>query len=126
MKRDWDIIREILIRLEEATSEDDCLRLSNFPQERAQEISYHVELLMEAGLINGQLAKTLGPGPYDFFAERLTWNGHEFLDVIKNDTIWQKTKSSFVAKGLSMTFDLVKSVAVDIASALLKTTISGS
>ena len=69
--------------------------------------------------------KTLGPGPYDFFAERLTWNGHEFLDAIRSDTIWQKTKSSFLSKGLSMTFDLVKSVAVEVASAYLKTSAGG-
>lgn len=125
MKRDWDIIREILIRLEETAGTEYCLRLSSFPSERAQEISYHVELLMEAGLISGQMAKTLGPGPYDFLAERLTWNGHELLDAIRSNTIWQKTKSSFVSKGLSMTFDLVKSVAVDIASASLKSTMGG-
>ena len=113
-----------MIKLEEATSADDRLRLSSFPIERAQEISYHVELLIEAGLINGQMVKTLGPGPYDFFAERLTWDGHEFLDSIRSDTIWQRTKSVFISKGLSMTFDLVKSVAVDFASAFLKTTIS--
>ncbi len=80
---------------------------------------------MEAGLINGEMTKTLGPGPYDFFAERLTWDGHEFLDAIRGDTIWQKTKNSFVSKGLSMTLDLVKSVAVDIASASVKSTIGG-
>jgi hypothetical protein len=125
MKRDWDVIREILIRLEEATSEDDCLRLSSFPPERAHEISYHAELLMEADLINGQMSKTLGPGPYDFFAEKLTWNGHEFLDAIRSDTIWQKTKNSFLSKGLSITFDLVKSVAVEVASAYLKTSAGG-
>lgn len=125
MKRDWDIIREILIRLEESDIEKGCLRLSSFPQKRAHEISYHVELLIEAGLVHGKVSKTLGPGPYDFMAIRLTWSGHEFLDAIRSDTIWQKTKSSFLSKGLSMTFDLVKSVAVDAASAYLKTTISG-
>lgn len=124
MKRDWDIVREILLHLEE-TSADDCLRLSSFPPERAQEISYHVELLVEAGLIHGQMAKTLGPGPYDFFVERLTWDGHEFLDSIRSETVWQKTKSSFTSKGLSMTFELVKTVAVDLASSYLKSNIGG-
>jgi len=119
MNRNWDVVREILIRLEEAEA-DDCLRISGFPTERAQEISYHVELLIEAGLVAGQMAKTLGHGPHDFFVERLTWNGHEFLDAIRSNTIWQKTKSSFTSKGLSMTFDLIKQVAVDLTSAYLK------
>ena len=125
MKRDWDVIREILIHLEETNAGIGCLRLSSFPQDRAHEISYHVELLIEAGLVHGKVSKTLGPGPYDFMAIRLTWNGHEFLDAIRSDTIWQKTKSSFLSKGLSMTFDLVKSVAVEVASAYLKTSAGG-
>ena len=125
MKRNWDQIREILIRLEEATTTDDFLRLSSFPQERAHEISYHVELLIEAGLINGHMSKTLGRGPHDFFVARLTWNGLEFLDAIRSNTIWQKTKSSFASQGLSMTFDLVKTVAIDLASTYLKSITSG-
>ncbi len=124
MKRDWDVIREILIIVEEMDA-GNYLRLSSFPSERGQEISYHMDLLMEAGLVSGKMAKTLGRRPHDFRALRLTWNGHEFLDGIRNDTIWQKTKSSFISKGISMTFDLVKSVAADLASTYLKATMSG-
>jgi hypothetical protein len=120
MKRDWDTIRDILTKLEDVTPEEGCLRLSSFPPDRAAEISYHVELMMEAGLVNGQMSKTLGSGPHDFLAIRLTWQGHEFLDAIRSDTVWQKTKKSFISGGLSMTFDLVKSVATDIAVAYLK------
>ena len=125
MKRNWDTIREILIRLEEKADEDYALRLSNFPKERSSEISYHVELLIEAGLIHGEMSKTIGREVHDFIITRLTWQGHELLDAIKSDTIWNKTKESFISKGLSMSFDLVKSVAVKIASDYLKINISG-
>lgn len=124
MKRDWDTIRDILTKLEDVTPEEGCLRLSSFPSDRAAEISYHMELLMEAGLVSGQMSKTLGCGPYDFLALRLTWQGHELLDVIRSDTVWQKTKKSFVTGGISMTFDLVKSVASDIAASCLKSALS--
>lgn len=120
MKRDWDTIREVLIRLEEKQPEEHTLGLSSFLEERAEEISYHMELLMEAGLVHGEMSKTIGAGPYDFIANRLTWQGHELLDAIKSDTVWSKTKERFVSKGISMTFDLVKSVAVDVGSAYLK------
>jgi hypothetical protein len=125
MQRNWDTIREILSRLEEVTTEQGCLRLSNFPEEKRVEVSYHMELLMEAGLVSGQMSKTIGSGPYDFLAIRLTWQGHEFLDAIRSDTVWQKTKTSFLSKGVSMTFDLVKSVASDVAASYLKSTIGG-
>lgn len=75
---------------------------------------------MKAGLIHGQMSKTLGKGPYDILAIRLTWQGHEFLDSIRNDTVWNKTKDSFVSKGVSMTFELVKSAAIDITTSYLK------
>ena len=120
MKRDWDTIREILTKLEENTSANHTLQLSDFPSEQAEKISYHAELLLEAGLVDGEMLKTLGGGPYDFFITRLTWYGHEFLDAINNDTVWEKTKKSFVSSGISMTFELVKSVATDAASSLVK------
>ena len=47
-------------------------------------------------------------------------NGHEFLDAINNDTIWEKTKKSFSKNGISMTFELVKTVATETAASVLK------
>lgn len=126
MKRNWDTIRELFTKLEDCTLPTDLLQLSNFPSERAAEISYHMELLIEAGLVNGEVARTLGGEPYNFIANRLTWHGHEFLDAIRSDTIWQKTKKVFVSKGVSMTFDLVKSVASELATSVLKSSVGGS
>ena len=125
MKRNWDMIRDILTQLEEFKNEEGCFNLSSFSQDKHAEISYHMELLMEAGLVNGQMLGEFGPGPQDFFANRLTWQGHEFLDTIRSDTVWQKTKKSFLSQGISMTFDLVKSVASDVAASYLKSTIGG-
>lgn len=120
MKRNWETIREILARLEDLPDTDATLRLSSFPADRAFEYAYHVELLMEAGLIEGQMSRTLGGGPTDFFARRLTWRGHELIDSIRSDTVWNKTKKTFASKGVEMTFDLVKSVASEISVALLR------
>jgi hypothetical protein len=89
MKRDWDTIREILARLEEKDGNKSVLRLSDFADERANEISYHVELMIEAGLINGSMSKEIGPPVHRFNIVRLTWNGHEFLDAIRSDTVWE-------------------------------------
>ncbi|KAF0809233.1 hypothetical protein A167_01994 [Alcanivorax sp. S71-1-4] len=120
MKRNWDTIREILTRLEELPDTDATLHLSDFPADRAYEYSYHVELLIGAGLIEGQMSRTLGHGPTHFFARRLTWPGHELLDAIRSDTVWNKTKKTFTSKGIDMTFDLVKSVASEISVALIR------
>jgi hypothetical protein len=125
MKRNWDTIREILLRLEEKGLGEHPLQLSSWPKDILPEISCHVELLKEAGLIHGRMSKEIGPSPHDFVAIRLTWEGHELLDAIRNDTIWNKTKESFISRGISMTFDLVKSVAVNFATEFLKNKMSG-
>ncbi len=120
MKRNWETIREILTLLEETPNTDSMLRLSDFPSDQAFEYSYHSELLIEAGLVEGQMFKTISGGPTDFFIQRLTWDGHEFINSIRSETVWGKTKGKFAEKGIDMTFDLVKSVATDIAATLIR------
>jgi hypothetical protein len=125
MQRNWDKIREILITLEDMPAEKGSISLSDFPKDEEYEYSYNTELLIEAGLIYGEMEKTIGTHASDFLAARLTWEGHEFLDAIHSDNVWEKTKTSFVKGGLSMTFDLVKTVATDIAASYLKS-VTGS
>jgi hypothetical protein len=125
MKRNWETIRELLSKVEECNLPAEMVRLSDFPAERAAEISYHMNLLIEAGLVKGQMVQTIGPEVKDFFGQRLTWEGHEFLDSIRSDTVWTKTKKIFVEQGVSMTFELVKSVAKEAAAALMKGALGG-
>lgn len=119
MERNWDTIREILTLVEKCTLPTDEVRLSNFPSERAGEISYHMTLLIEAGLVKGCISQTVSLEPKDFIAQRLTWSGHEFFDAIKSESIWEKTKNKFFEEGISMTFDLVKSVAANLCKSIL-------
>lgn len=123
MKRDWDTIRKILTTLEDSTSTNSTLQLSDFPSDEEEKISYHAELLLEADLIDGEMTRTIGRGTNNFYITRLTWNGHEFLDAINNDTVWEKTKKSFATSGISMTFELVKSIATDTATSIVKSTL---
>ena len=125
MKRNWDTIRELLAKVEECTLPTDIVQLEHFSAERAAEISYHMALLIEAGLVSGQMVNTMGPEVKDFIAQQLTWNGHEFLDSIRNDTVWQKTKKMFIEQGLSMSFDLIKEGAKQAATTLLGTAVAG-
>ena len=124
MKRDWELIREVLIRLDEKGAQTHALKSEDFGEENRGEIVYQVELLKEAGLVDASIIKTMSEPP-DFVAFRLTWNGHELLDAIQDETVWNRTKDSFISKGLSMTFDLVKSVAISIATEILKSKIGG-
>ena len=121
MKRDWEAIRNILIAVEDMGPNQyltlhDFVDSEEFPHAA---IAYNAELLRSAGLVEGHNVSTLGPEQNDFSITSLTWEGHELFDAIRTDTIWNKTKESFVKAGASMTFELVKSVAIKAAQDLL-------
>ncbi|MFM5515673.1 DUF2513 domain-containing protein [Aeromonas dhakensis] len=122
MKRDWDTVRDLLTKLESLPSTDHYLSLGGADVtdiNTAYCTSYHMELLIEAGLVEGQMHKVLGGGPVNFTASRLTWEGHEFLDSIRSETVWDKTKETFASKGLDMTFETIKAVAAAAMTSIL-------
>ena len=114
MKRSWDTIREILFKSEELEP-GRSLRSDDFGESRTDEIAYHVRLLEESGLIKVSIVEYCGDAGIHFDLERLTWVGHDFLDAIRNETIWKKTKTAIAEKGGSMTFDIIKAVAITLA-----------
>ena len=118
MQRNWDTIREILLAVENLEPEKQ-LHLSDFPEARAHEVSYHVQLIAQSGLIDVTISQSTSLKAKDFFIRNLTWSGHEFLDSIRSDGIWERTKKKFVNEGASMTFELVKSVSVEFIKSAL-------
>lgn len=121
MKRDWEIIRAILLKLEDAPTANTNLtpeKVSEFP---AQEVAYNMRLLDQAGYVKGKfLESKSGDGAIAAaIVLHMTNAGHELLDTIRSDTVWEKTKDTFKSKGLEMTFDLVLAVGKRIMEAML-------
>ncbi len=103
MKRDMDLVRLILLEIEKSGEDPRSairLQLQNYTSEQ---VSYHVMILNDAGLIEAYNLSTLGTGSI-WRPKRLTWSGHEFLDAARNDSIWNKAKE----KATSMNFELLK------------------
>lgn len=113
MKRDWDIIREILQKAEELDP-NYLLTLEDFNSDNAYEVSYNVQLLGQARLIDVEISDVQTHDPKQFRISSITWEGHEFFDAIKSDSIWKKTKNKIFEKGGAMTFDVVKAVALGV------------
>jgi len=82
MKRDWDMIRDIMVRCKEKPDVGEPLQLGNWPENIHPEISYHVKMLLDKDYLEGKMEKTIGPGPDNFFIYQLTWEGHDYLDFI--------------------------------------------
>lgn len=114
MKRDMDLIRELLLKLESLNIRPGAIVLIGGHDEElaiegraADEIDYHLALIKEAHLI-----ECPGSGSMDgrISFRRLTWSGHDFLDSVRDPKIWEKTKSSAEAAG-GFTIDLLKDIA---------------
>lgn len=112
MKRDPDLIREILLETELSSS---LVRGFEITIEgyNPEEITYHIMLLHEAGLIIASDVSTMGH--IDFIPVRLTWAGHEFLDAARDNERWGKTK-----KAMGKTGGFVVSVAEQVLIELVK------
>jgi repressor of nif and glnA expression len=121
MFRDWEIIREILLRLEDGEKPNEHISAKEFKNFEEQSVAYNIRLLAEAGFIEAKISNLSdGSGKIGHaIAVRLTNSGHDLLDTIRNDTIWNKITEKFSDKGLNMTFDLVISVGKKIIESLL-------
>lgn len=121
MVRDWEIIREILLRLEGGKKPNEHISAKEFKKFEEQSVAYNIRLLAEAGFIEAKISNLSdGSGKIGLaIAVRLTNSGHDLLDTIRNDTIWNKITEKFSDKGLNMTFDLVISVGKKIIESLV-------
>ncbi|PKI04907.1 hypothetical protein CXF78_09940 (plasmid) [Shewanella sp. 11B5] len=123
MKRNWDVVREILFTLEDLKPTE-ALSLNGFDESRHYDISYHVKMLGDAGLLVVEFFHELSEQPSNFYATELTWAGHEFLDSVREKNTWDKVKALIKEKGGVMTFDVIKTTATTVASTLIKASIS--
>jgi hypothetical protein len=109
MKRDMDLARQILRAVEDSPEADGTQWIEVDLEGRSpQEISYHVLLLAEADLLDAKRISDSLSGGRDVAPTRLTWQGHEFLDAARKDTIWEKAKSIATEKTGSLTFEALK------------------
>lgn len=111
MKRDWDLVRKILTRLEELNPNHPGLAADEFEGYDPTQVAFHYQLLNEAGLIIAQVAGNAKSRYSASWALRLTWDGHEFLSKIRSDTTWSKVKKVIADKGVSLGFDTIKAAA---------------
>lgn len=105
MRRDLDLIRQILFEIEKAPTATETLSITVAGHPKA-EIQYHLKLLVEAGLI--EAVDFSGGDEYRFAPNRLTWDGHEFLDLARDDTNWGKAKELAGRLAASLSLEALK------------------
>ena len=110
MKRDDDLIRELLLEME---AEDDYLfsmveALDSQPDE--QKRYGHALLLCDAGLVEQRENMTF----------RITAAGHDYLAAMRDPGIWATTKAKVAETGGNATLTMLQ----DLATALLRKKVS--
>lgn len=118
MKRDWELVRKILIAVEGLEGHGQTVEGSSIAGYDATLVSYHIFLMKEAGLVRAVCSSPLSE-PRQCFAQEMTWAGHEFLDQIRSQAVWSKTVGLLREKGLDLSFDTIKAAAAAVATGLL-------
>ena len=95
MKRNPDLIRDLMLALEAAEGAE-LLRLPMLAQYRAHQVEHHFRLLVEADLATAGYTSSDGRR---WIAVRLTWPGHDYLDKIRDPQIWHHTKAAMSKAG---------------------------
>ena len=85
---------------------------------------YHARLLWEGGYVCEPDIIANGRGDNEIIDDlqlhRLTMNGHDFLDSIRDDTVWHKTKNKLLEYGGSAPLEVVKMTAQEILQHMVK------
>lgn len=110
MNRDMDLVRLILLEIEEKYRST-ALHNISIDGYDMETIAYHCKILFDAGLISDYKAQPGSGRIYGFGVSSLTWDGHDFLDKIRDNSQWKRVKDTITSKGLPLIIDTVKAVA---------------
>lgn len=93
MKRDMDLVRDILLAVEKETS-GFALEPPKVNGYSKEQIVYHVYIMAQGGLLEAQPTQNQAAViPMDFSFINLTWVGHEFIDTARDEGVWKKAKT---------------------------------
>lgn len=121
MKRDLDLVREIMLVLEdkmEYGKNFQSQQLIDVMQDKTltiDKLAYHIGLLVESDLIKAKEYRS-SSDPTEYLINTITAQGQDFLDTIREETTWNKIKAKASDIG---GFSL--SLLIDIGKEYLKT-----
>ena len=129
MKRDMDLVRQLLLVIKaQAVDARGIPEIDGYEQ---AEVDHHIKLLRQAGF----LPQIERPRPSDFpvrgLARRvsdpieLTWEGHDFLETIRDPEVWRKTKQAVGKAGGTAALETWKATAREVTGQLIGAAIRG-
>lgn len=113
MKRDMELIRTILMTLEEADYRSGRPVEWDMEDRSTAQCDYHVWLLKDAGLIEAE--RVFGSHASNFWQPiSITWRGQEFLSSIRGEGAWARLKKRLGVAIGEVPFQILQDVAVGL------------
>ncbi|MCL2883355.1 MAG: DUF2513 domain-containing protein [Coriobacteriia bacterium] len=124
MKRDMDLVRDMLKAIEDA---DGPLSLRDFELSghTQESVYYHLRLLYDKGMIEGVLAEDDIGELRKARVDGLTWDGQDFLYAIADKKVWDKVKDAVAKSVGSASFEVIKQVAEVLIVSTIKAHMPG-
>lgn len=114
-----DLVRVILLKIEEEHAGVGLANLEVEGYDRAT-IAYHCQLLEEAGLASSCIVRYADDSVFFFSVSGLTWEGADYLDKVRDDSVWAKTKNLAAEKGVPLVVETVKTISSAVVSSLVE------
>lgn len=116
MRLNHECVRDLLLYLEDNLDYMDEIRINNLKIEpySKDELLYTADRLIEAGYLNSRFGWN-SQSSHIITVNSISYNGHQFLDTIRDDGIWKTTKNKF-AKFSSISLPIIQ----ELASSLIK------
>jgi hypothetical protein len=98
MQRNMDLVRTILMRIEHSPSgrATHPFGIEGFTPEQ---VGYHAHIMKADGLIEGIDVTTMHSTGREVVPTALTWKGHEFLDLARDQKRWNQAKAIIAKVG---------------------------
>lgn len=112
MKRDMELMRKILFAIEEQYEPGDGylfgLKIDGYDMKI---IAEHCDFLHQQGLVKTYKPEFGGDTIVTFFVGNITNKGFDYLELIRSDDVWDKTKTEIEEKKLPKTIEWFAKVA---------------
>ncbi len=102
MRRDDDALRQILLDTERGEDWRVLVYKTSDMSNEENKFSYNVQLLCDAGFMTQSSQHVF----------RMTNQGHDYLDAIRDEGIWNNTKQLVTDTGGNATLEIMKSLAI--------------
>lgn len=112
MKRDWNVIKEILIQIE-ANNLSDYIKNKEYVAivENPNDFLGHVEILLDANVIKNAKISRQSDGKIVFWDLRgvyITMQGHDLLDALRDQNVWNRVVKKSLSASVSLSWEFIK------------------